>query len=712
MTDRVEITVAVISGAVGTTDGALSLTNSDPSSLTIVSTTGQIIANVAGIFPIGAYVTAPGAALVTLYKVTVDVQEQYKVEVGDLLNIAGNGLSFAGGALAVAGVGAAITLPLAAGGIAVAVLGMVANQNAWVVNDVGTAWHGSTALSYGNVSPTTNTSFLSSQTAAPLRVDPLILDLDNDGLETIGINTSNPILFDHNGNGVRTATGWVKSDDAFLVLDRNGNGSIDNGRELFGDSTPLSAGGVAADGFAALAQEDTNGDGKVDSLDARFASLRLWRDLNQDGVSQAGEVFTLSSQGIIALNLAKTANSQILANGNQIADLGGYVRSDGSTGTLGEVTAQLGDINLANNPFYSQFTDPIPLSEQARNLPDMQGAGLVRSLREAASLQTAAGSALANQLAAYAAETTRSGQLARLDALLKAWADTSSMATTATGAFAGVNLTVNFAGVTTGSPAWQAWLDKLSVLERFNGQTFLPVPAAGTTLTIDVFNTREALLDASYAALKASVYGGLLLQTRLKPYLDDITLTVDENGLKVDFSTMESRLDAAYQADSPNAFIDRLELIKHAGRSLEPMGWRGEQKLATWISDAGATGTWATIRGAMGAEFTTTPAAGDDIYLGTSGNDAVNGSGGNDYLLGAGGSDTLNGGDGADRLFGGDGNDTLYGNGGNDILDGGSGNDYLNGGSGNDSYIFRRGSGYDTIFNSDGPTGRSDTLLV
>jgi Ca2+-binding RTX toxin-like protein len=553
-----------------------------------------------------------------------------------------------------------------------------------------------TSLTYQQV---INTAFLSSKTATPLRVDPLILDLDNDGLETIGINTSNPILFDHNGNGVRTATGWVKSDDAFLVLDRNGNGSIDNGRELFGDSTPLTAGGVAADGFAALAQEDTNGDGKVDSLDARFASLRLWRDLNQDGVSQVGELFTLSSQGIIALNLAKTANSQILANGNQIADLGGYVRSDGSTGTLGEVTAQLGDINLTNNPFYSQFTDPIPLSEQARNLPDMQGAGLVRSLREAASLPTAAGSALATQLAAYAAETTRSGQLARLDDLLKAWANTSSMATTATGAFAGVNLTVNFAGVTTGSPAWQAWLDKLSVLERFNGQTFLPVPAAGTTLTIDVFNTREALLDASYAALKASVYGGLLLQTRLKPYLDDITLTVDENGLKVDFSTMESRLDAAYQADSPNAFIDRLELIKHAGRSLEPMGWRGEQKLATWISAAEASGTWATTRAAIGAEFTTTPAAGDDIYLGTSGNDIVNGSGGNDYLLGAGGNDNLKGGTGDDTLDGGSGNDTL---------NGGSGN--ANDGLGNDTYLFGRGDGNDTIYDQDVTAGNMDTI--
>ncbi|WP_291987231.1 calcium-binding protein [Candidatus Accumulibacter sp. ACC007] len=555
------------------------------------------------------------------------------------------------------------------------------------------------SLSFGYIGVAANSTYLASRTAAPLRVDPLILDLDNDGLETIGINTGNPILFDHNGNGVRTATGWVKGDDAFLVLDRNGNGSIDNGRELFGDSTPLSAGGVAADGFAALAQEDTNGDGKVDSLDARFASLRLWRDLNQDGVSQAGELFTLSSQGIIALNLAKTANSQILANGNQIADLGGYVRSDGSTGTLGEVTAQLGDINLANNPFYSQFTDPIPLSEQARNLPDMQGAGLVRSLREAASLQTVAGSALASQLAAYAAETTRSGQLARLDDLLKAWGDTSSMATTATGAFAGVNLTVNFAGVTTGSPAWQAWLDKLSVLERFNGQTFLPVPAAGTTLTIDFFNTREALLDASYVALKASVYGGLLLQTRLKPYLDDITLTVDENGLKVDFSTMESRLDAAYQADSPNAFIDRLELIKHAGRSLEPMGWRGEQKLATWISAAEASGTWATTRAAIGAEFTTTPAAGDDIYLGTSGNDIVNGSGGNDYLLGAGGNDNLKGGTGDDTLDGGSGNDTL---------NGGSGN--ANDGLGNDTYLFGRGDGNDTIYDQDVTAGNMDTI--
>jgi len=80
--------------------------------------------------------------------------------------------------------------------------------------------------------------------------EPLTLDLDGDGIETVGINTNNPILFDHNADGVKTATGWVKPDDGMLVMDRNNNGVIDNGRELFGDSTQLSAGGNAADGFA------------------------------------------------------------------------------------------------------------------------------------------------------------------------------------------------------------------------------------------------------------------------------------------------------------------------------------------------------------------------------------------------------------------------------------------------------------------------------
>jgi hypothetical protein len=141
------------------------------------------------------------------------------------------------------------------------------------------------------------------------RLDPLTLDLDGDGLETTGFTAANPIYFDHDLNGIKEGTGWVKADDGFLVLDRNGNGTIDNGLELFGDHTLLATGGFANDGFAALAQEDTNHDGKVDATDVRFAELRVWRDLNQNGLSEANELFTLNSLGIAAINVVSIHNT-------------------------------------------------------------------------------------------------------------------------------------------------------------------------------------------------------------------------------------------------------------------------------------------------------------------------------------------------------------------------------------------------------------------
>ena len=91
--------------------------------------------------------------------------------------------------------------------------------------------------------------------AAP-KADPLTLDLDGDGIETTGINTAAPVMFDMAGTGVQQSVGWVAADDGFLVRDLNGNGLIDSGTELFGDATTLSNGTKAADGFAALADLD------------------------------------------------------------------------------------------------------------------------------------------------------------------------------------------------------------------------------------------------------------------------------------------------------------------------------------------------------------------------------------------------------------------------------------------------------------------------
>jgi hypothetical protein len=140
--------------------------------------------------------------------------------------------------------------------------------------------------------PICNTNFLAAKNWVPPR-DPLVLDLDGDGIETVGINPKAAILFDHNADGVKTATGWIKADDGLLVLDRDGNGQIDTGRELFGDATVLAhgprAGQQAQDGYEALADQDSNADRVLDSTDAAWGQLRVWRDLNQDGISQAGK---------------------------------------------------------------------------------------------------------------------------------------------------------------------------------------------------------------------------------------------------------------------------------------------------------------------------------------------------------------------------------------------------------------------------------------
>ena len=186
---------------------------------------------------------------------------------------------------------------------------------------------------------------------------------------------------------------------------------------------PLAGGGATADGFAALAQEDTNADGVVNNLDTRWSQLRVWQDLNQDGISQAGELLTMEEAGITGFNVASVEHNQLLRNGNQIADTGSYTKTDGTTGLMGEIN-KMADVNLTDDTFYREFPDQIPLAEGVAALPEMQGSGKVRDLHEAASQS----GRLQDLLTQYSQATTRQAQLTLLDQLLDAWADTSGMA--------------------------------------------------------------------------------------------------------------------------------------------------------------------------------------------------------------------------------------------------------------------------------------------
>jgi hypothetical protein len=97
--------------------------------------------------------------------------------------------------------------------------------------------------------------------------DPLIIDLDGDGIETSQIGAG--IRFDHDANLFAEDTGWLSGDDGFLVLDANGNGRIDDGREFFG--------GAGQTGAEELAGYDSNGDGKINAADVIWNDLRVWQ---------------------------------------------------------------------------------------------------------------------------------------------------------------------------------------------------------------------------------------------------------------------------------------------------------------------------------------------------------------------------------------------------------------------------------------------------
>ncbi|RWC64200.1 calcium-binding protein [Mesorhizobium sp.] len=238
---------------------------------------------------------------------------------------------------------------------------------------------------------------LGSDHFGPETADPLVLDLDGDGLE-LTMRTGTSARFDVDFDLYSERTAWAKPDDGMLARDINGNGVIDGGGELFGYGDTY--------GYSILAPLDGNHDGVVDAADNgladfngdgivngsdTFGSLLVWQDFNGNLISEAAELKTVGQHGIVSFTLPTTGNGAVeigpngeavildTINGNHVIGTSAFTRADGSTGTVGEVLFNIDDMNTRYDG------PPIAVTTEAAALPNLKGFGTLTDLRLAIS---------------------------------------------------------------------------------------------------------------------------------------------------------------------------------------------------------------------------------------------------------------------------------------------------------------------------------------
>jgi Ca2+-binding RTX toxin-like protein len=595
--------------------------------------------------------------------------------------------------------------------------------------------------------------------------DPLVVDLDGNGARAVSIGQGS--YFDFDGDGLRSKSGWIAPNDALLVRDRNGNGTIDTQAELYGDQTLTPNGSLAHSGFAALAAEDGNGDGRIDAQDAAWNDIRLWRDDNRDGESQATELLRPEDLGIASFGTTGTDSYQWFGGSTQKRRSGSFTRSDGSTGEIGEMQFEVSAVD-------TRPANATVNGETVAGLPELKGAGRVQSLWQAISTDTAAAQALKTSLTQFAQAGTRNAQLALLDQVLVAWADTSGMAKTmddrATGyaveylsigresrerhLIAGLPTAASTvgAGSTAGrlrneddpriDAAYRAKIAEvnrvLHVTEAFNGEYFFNTPGilnetrsaitglavygggsayslnlakdGKPVLAISLNQAQTDPLYAAYATLRESAWRSLILQTRLQSLLELVQTTIDQTGKETtDTSFMDRELQRRIAADPVAGLGDLLDLSTYAGLDLMRRGWTLMENFDSLVRTLSDTPEVAALLNEFHVSVdgmgNFNPIAGNIVVRGD-GNQYISGGWASDWLYGGGGNDNLNGGGWHDVLVGGEGDDNLRGGGSDDVILGGVGNDVLYGEWGSD--FLNGGEGDDTLTSY---FGGQDTLV-
>ncbi len=527
-------------------------------------------------------------------------------------------------------------------------------------------------------------------------VSPLTFDLDGDGIETNHIYSQN-VYFDIDADGFAEKIGWIKADDGQLAFDANKNGKIDDITELFGDDKQPA--------FDKLKTFDTNKNGKIDAGDAKFNELLVWRDLSQDGKTNAGELKTLTETGIkeISLNEVKETTYQ---NENYISGRAKYTLTNGTQRDIADVHFLNDNINTwfsgaQSQEFGNNFTiDPttllMPLSRGYGSLPSLhiaitQNATLKNMMLDIMNLKPQDFGQLAGKMQDFLLEWAgvRGNDPHALDPAGGSYIDARQ-----------VDFIEKFTGITwkqrgtadfTGPDAsiglkktWSHIIDMIT--SRILVQGTLKAIFADAQYD---FVTDKMKLGDNFNNLitKAKNFAGVAASTAHDYWLAVGNIfTSHKADLGVSTHIIATTIDSAY-----GQFTYIGEILP--GGTLQSQA--GEVLITSSYHDPiGANNiTCSNFNDYVYGDF------GSDIIRGRDGDDYLSGGDGGDVMYGDNGRDTILGGSGADTIYGGDdtdyinakeANDVIYGGNGNgdDHINGGSGSDYIDGGDGNDTISF------------------------
>jgi Ca2+-binding RTX toxin-like protein len=452
-----------------------------------------------------------------------------------------------------------------------------------------------------------------------MRQSPLVFDLDNDGLDLISVENSTA-FFDLDNDGFVERVGWVGADDALLVRDLDGNGYIETRNELFG--------GSPSDGFASLRLLDTNADNVMNASDAAFAELKVWRDLNGNGVSEAGELQSLTAAGIASISLASVhlTTPQTIA-GNSVTDTSTFTWTAGGTGLVADVWFSI-------NQAFSFDARPVEIVPEALFLPTLRGYGIISSL---------------------------TAQMSRDPTLLGLVQDFVETPITAVSDQQIIDIMYRWAGVDGIAPGsrtvFGATIDsrKIVFLERFLNDAFTQDTYgsnASPTAVPDLEAAFGAVFDAVKLRLVAQAQFSEVFGLGAFDYLSDSLDAVDLEA------SLGRAADAALAL--PGGFTEKLDWWRAAAPIFQ--GVADEQAVSSGDLDSWlhvATGT--SIGFAFSAAELPRP-----LVVGTTAAEALTGTVGAEILRGDTGNDTLSGAAGDDLyLFArGDGQDRIIETGG------------------------------------------------